>query len=73
MLNTEDKATLPVALGHMIASSPLESLVMPGDQSSQGVNVLQGHMAAMFPVRKSSATTLPLHCVLPFSSYLDLG
>lgn len=50
LLDALGKASLPVALGHMIASSPLESLVMAGDINSQGMNMLQGYLAVMFPV-----------------------
>ncbi len=48
------KSSLAVALGHVVASSPLEALIMRGDLGSNGINCIPGPMmASFFPVRRS--------------------
>ncbi|CAM9653725.1 unnamed protein product [Ectocarpus fasciculatus] len=61
MLEPAIKNLLAVALGHLVATSPLEALVMPGDYRSNGVNSLPGDaMAAFFPALGLSKTLLEL-------------
>lgn len=46
------KTAFATALGHLVASSPLEALIMPGDLNSNGINCIPGYiMALFFPVR----------------------
>ncbi|CAN0142041.1 unnamed protein product [Scytosiphon promiscuus] len=61
MLDVEAKSALAVGLGHLVASSPLEGLVMQGDLSSNGVNALPGYtMALFFPALGMSKTLVEL-------------
>ncbi|CAM9094863.1 unnamed protein product [Ectocarpus sp. 6 AP-2014] len=52
------KQSLAVALGHLVATSPLEALVMPGDFRSNGVNCLPGDMMAAFFLALGLSKTL---------------
>lgn len=59
MLEPAMKSSLAVALGHLVASSPLEALIMRGDLGSNGMNCIPGPMmASFFPVRQT-VTSIP--------------
>ncbi|CAM9211432.1 unnamed protein product, partial [Hapterophycus canaliculatus] len=61
MLDPAAKSSLAVGLGHLVASSPLEGLVMQGDLNSNSVNAIPGNiMAIFFPALGMSKTLLEL-------------
>ncbi|CAM9994866.1 unnamed protein product [Scytosiphon promiscuus] len=56
-----EKSSLAVRLGELIASSPLEALVMQGEFSTDGLNCLPGRsMTLLFPALGMSKTLLEL-------------
>ncbi|CAM9786078.1 unnamed protein product, partial [Pylaiella littoralis] len=61
MLDPDTKNSLVVGLGQLVASSPLEALIMPGDWSSNGINCIPGFlMTTFFPALGKSKTLLEL-------------
>lgn len=75
MLEANEKAMLPVALGNAIAHSPLEALIMRGHIDANGYNGLESCLASMFPVSdyrgvhakktRSIIVSIPPHCGCP--------
>ena len=53
LLGADEKMPLAASLGHLITSSPLEALVMPGDRCSEKRNVIEvGQMAILLQVKR---------------------
>eukprot|EP00903_Cladosiphon_okamuranus_P014200 g13193.t2 len=60
-LEPASKTSFATALGYLVASSPLEALIMPGDVNSNGINCIPGYiMALFFPALGMSKTLLEL-------------
>lgn len=65
MIDPAMKNSLAVGLGHLVASSPLEALIMPGNSASNGTNCIPAHsMAMFFPVSSAPQLYKPLQTMV---------